>query len=316
MYLIEHMIWRYRQGVWVVPDSVPQESRYHGFSYKWDAKVLPLKSKAKRIKEALANCEIFFFFDESERLYSLLPETTKTVLFLDPLKWNKRYYAFAKKCTHTFSVSPHVTHTVTRCNLLENTILCPFDHNLQMMPKVSIASGKAATLFYPAYDMTFMERQCVRQIAEIVKACCPGSKSVIGCYDKNEASSPGVDARTYDWRLREYLTQTDWIIDLNPRPLMGLFSAFAGALGIQWSCFNVPPNTDTYSATRRHVVPYPKSGLKVYNAEEIAGHLVRQLNVVFNDDNHRNKCAGSYAKRLDGFTEAMNKLFKKKKKKK
>ena len=97
---------------------------------------------------------------------------------------------------------------------------------------------------------------------------------------------------------------------------MGLFASFAGALSIQWSCFDLPPNTDVYSAARRHTVPYPKGGLTLANAENIAGHLVRQLSTPFNDDLERNRGAGSYLKRLNGFTETMNKLFKKKKAKK
>jgi len=81
-------------------------------------------------------------------------------------------------------------------------------------------------------------------------------------------------------------------------------------------CFDIPPNTDSYSAARRHIIPYPKGGLIVSNAEEIAGHLVRQLNTPFNDDSDRNKCAGSYLKRLAEFTDAMNAMFKQKKKRK
>ena len=316
LYLAEHCVCRYRHVVWVVPENVSQGGKYRGFSHKWDTKILSLKSDAEQIKSQLANCEICFFFDESEWLRSLLLETTKTIFFLDPYKWSEHSRVFANKCTYSFSPSPYVTNTLAQRNLLENTLLCPFDHSLQMIPKVSIPSGRAATLFYPAYGMTFLEKQCLFQISEIVKACCPDSKSVIGYYDGSTVSVPGIDAGTYDWKLLDYLKQTDWIIDLNPRPLMGLFSAFAGALGIQWSWFDLPPNTDGYSAARRHLVPFPKEGLKPANAEEISGHLVRQLHIVFNDDAERNKGAGSYNKRLDGFTDAVGRLFKKKKKRK
>ena len=315
LYLAEHILWRYKHVVWIVPEGVSTRSRYHGFSHKWDPEILSLKSQTKQVKEELADCEICFFFDESEQLFSLLPKETKTIVFLDPHKWTESSRSFVKKCSHSFSVSPHITNTLAQRNLLENTLFCPFDHSLQMIPKVGITSGTAATLFYPAYDMTFLERQSLQQVSSIVKKCCPDSKSVIGYYDTSESSKPGRDARTYDWRLIDYLKQTDWIVDLNPRPLMGLFSAFAGALCSQWSCFDIPPNTDSYSAARRHVIPYPKEGLTVANAENIATHLVRQLNTSFSDDASRNKGAGSYVKRLDGFKEAMDWLFKKKKKK-
>ena len=315
LYLAEHILKRYKHVVWIVPDDATAKSRYCGFSHKWGVEIISLKSQTERIKEELSNCEICFFFNESERLFSLLPKETKTIVFLDPHKWTTNSRSFVKKCTHSFSVSPHITDTLVQRNLLENTLSCPFDHCLQMIPKVGISSGKAATLFYPAYDMTFFERQSLYRVSSIVKKCCPDSKSVIGYYDMHESSEPGKDAKTYDWKLIDYLKQTDWIVDLNPRPLMGLFSAFAGALCVQWSCFNISPNTDAYSASRRHTIPYPNGGLTIANAEEIAMHLVRQLNTSFNDDAARNRGAGSYAKRLDGFKEAMGRFFKKKKKK-
>jgi len=317
LYLAEHILWRYRHVAWVVPDDVSSKNRYHGFSYKWDPKILSLKSQSRQIKQLLSNCEMCFFFDENERLRSWLPEETKTMVFLDPHKWcHERSRSFAKKCTFSLSVSPYIDKIIVQKNLLENSLFCPFDHSIQMIPKLGLSSGQEATLLYPAYGMSFLERQCLQQIAEIVKACCPKSKSVIGYYDTKDASEPGKDARTYDWKLMDYLKRTDWIIDLNPRPLMGLFSAFASAMCIQWSCFDIPPNTDAYSASRRHLVPYPKGGLTMSNAAGIAEHLVRQLTMVFNDDADRNKGASSYPKRLDGFHEIMSKFFKKKKKKK
>jgi len=206
LYLAEHILFRYRHVVWIVPDDVPLNSRYHGFSHKWDAKILSLGSQAEQVKAAIADCEQCLFFDESEQLFSLLPKEAKTAFFLDPHNWRYRHSrSFAKKCTYTFSVSPHITNTLADRYLLDNTLLCPFDHCLQMMPKTGIASGKAATLFYPAYGLTYLERQCLRQVSEIVKMCCPHSKSVIGYYDTKETSTKGVDAQTYDWKLLDYL---------------------------------------------------------------------------------------------------------------
>jgi len=317
LYMAEHLLWRWRNVIWVVPNAIQHGNRSYGFSHKWDALVVPLELQVEKIKETFEeDCEICIFFDDSEKLYSLLPKTAKTAVILDPYKWkHEASRVFAQKCTYSLVVSPDITKKIAQPNLLENTLLCPFDHCLQLVPKVRITSGTTATLFYPAYGMSFLERQCLRQVSDIVKTCCPASKSVIGYYDTKAVSEPGMDSKTYDWKLMDYIKRTDWIVDLNPRPLMGLFSAFAGALGIQWSCFDISPNTDSYSAARRHIIPYPKGGLIVSNAEEIAGHLVRQLNATFNDDSDRNKGAGSYLKRLAGFTDTMNTLFKQKKKK-
>jgi hypothetical protein len=90
---------------------------------------------------------------------------------------------------------------------------------------VLIQTGSTASLFYNAYGMSFAERQCVQQISEIVKKCCPNSKSVIGYYDVNATPVPGIDSRTYDWRLLDYLKCTDWIIDLNPPIIIRVIDA-------------------------------------------------------------------------------------------
>jgi hypothetical protein len=128
-------------------------------------------------------------------------------------------------------------------------------------------------------------------------------------YNNKGVSEPGIDARAYDWNLIAYLKQTDWIIDLNPRPLMGLFACFAGSMGIQWSCFDLPPNNDEYSAARRNLIPYPKGGLMLENAPIIAEHIVRQMTTTFNDETSRNMNAGAYSKRVRDFGKVLNMLF-------
>ena len=313
LYLAENILKRYKYIVWVVPDDVRAGSKYFGFSHKWDTEVLSLKSKESEIKKRLCHCEMCIFFEESEQLYSMLPAGTKTAVFLDPYQWTYRQSkGFAQKCTYVLSSSPAVTKKIVQPNLLTHDILCPFDHSLQMLPQVHFPPGEKATLFYPAYGMSFSERIGLLRIADIVKTCCPQIKSVVAYYDATDTSEAGKDSRTYDWKLLNYLKQADWIIDLNPRPLLGLFASFAGALGIPWAGFILPPNTDEYHAARRHLVPYPKGGLTIQNAEEIAGTLVEHLMRSNRNEVERNKGAGAYANRLNEFTRAMNKLFDKK----
>ena len=323
LYLIKHILsQRYHHVLWVVPEDIKKDHRYYGFSHEWDASALSLQSQEEKIKTRLQQtvqirkkiyvpaCEIGFFFERSDLLHSLLPDGTKTTMFLDHRKWGvDKLKEFVKKCTHVLTPSDYTAKDIGHPRLAADSLLCPFDSTLQLMPRTYITSGQEATLFYSAYGMSFLERQCLQQISDIVKECCPKSKSVIGYYDTHETSEPGKDARTFDWKLLDYLKQTDWIIDLNPRPLMGLFGSFAGALSIQWSCFDLPPNNDEYNAARRHLVPYPEGGLVLKNVEKIAEHLVRQLTAPFHSDVDRNRGAGSYAKRLKEFYKAMNKVF-------
>ena len=128
-------------------------------------------------------------------------------------------------------------------------------------------------------------------------------------YDAENLSEPGFDAQAYDWKLFEYLKKADWIVDLNPRPLLNFFSGFAGTLGTQWSCFNLPPNTDEYNAARRHLVPYPKDGLVLKNVEPIAESIVKHLATPFTCDLDRDRNIGSYLKRTNKFIKALNLMF-------
>jgi len=258
----------------------------------------------------LSQCEICFFFDESEYLYALLPTTTKTAVFLDPYTWNYgTSKTFAKKCTYALSVSPAISKKIVQQNLLSNELLCPFDPATQLAPKVGLQSGQTASLLYNAYGMSYLERQRLWEISEIVKACCPLSKSVLCYYNANDTSEPGRDARTYDWKLLNYLKQSDWIIDLTPKPLLGFFPAFAGTLGLQWTGFDLPPNNEFYCAARRHLIPCPKGGLAGADTEEIAGQIVRQLTTPFNDDLERSKDARAHAERLIKFTRSINQML-------
>ena len=323
LYLIKHILHqRYRHVVWVTPSTVSPAPQYSGFSYEWDHATLSLASQKETIQKLLNQpvqigknnhvpaCELCFFFEESELLYSLLPEEAKSAVFLDHRKWDRdRSRSFVKRCTYVLTPSAHTLRSLRQPGLASSSLLCPFDSYLQLVPRGSMISGHKSTLFYPAYGMSFLERQCLQHIADIVKECCPESKSVIGYYDTDETAEPGRDARTYDWKLLEYLKQTDWIIDLNPRPLMGLFGSFAGAFCIQWTSFDLPPHNDEYNAARRHLIPYPQGGLRIKNAEEIAGHIVRQLSVSFSDDSERNREAGPYTKRLKELYRTMNRVF-------
>ena len=309
---------RWRYTLWAAPENT-QNDRYRGFSPKWDSKIIPFPSKAERFSRYLQEdrkIEMCLFFEENELLYSLLPKTTKTAFFLNPYKWNgEQSRMFAKKCTHVLSVSPYITKKLVQPNLFEHEVVLPFHSAMVWVPKTNMSPGQTATLFYNAYGMSFSERQCIRQVAETVKTCCPQSKYIIGYYDTQDTSEPGRDAGTSYFKLMEYLQHTDWIIDLNPRPLFGFFAAVAGTIGAQWSGFDLPPNNDEYSAARRHLIPYFDGGLCMPNVSKIAEHIVRQMSQPFDTDLERNQEMWSYLSRTSQFFSVMNNWFKPKKSK-
>jgi hypothetical protein len=246
-----------------------------------------------------------------------LPKAVKTVFLLDPYTWNgEQSQNFANKCTYALSTSPLITKKITQKSIIFNDLLCPFDPVTQLIPTSRIDSRFTGSVFYNAFGLSSTERQCLRAIADTVQICCPDIKSVIGCYNSRIPPEPGLDTQTYDWKLLEYLKRTDWIVDLNPQPLIGFFAAFAGSLGLQWSGFDLPPNTDEYSTARRHLIPYPEGGLIRNNVESITEHIIRQLTFVFKTDLDRNKGVRSVSKRFDGFIKGMNQIFGKKENKK
>ena len=103
LYLAEHVIGRYRHVAWVTPSKPFYGGKYYGFSHKWDTQILSLKSELEQIKNQLMNCEICFFFEENEQLYSFLSKETKTIFFLDPHTWTDQSRAFASKCDYSFA---------------------------------------------------------------------------------------------------------------------------------------------------------------------------------------------------------------------
>ena len=188
---IKHiLLQRYHRVIWVIPDRVTPNHRYAGFSHEWDLATIPLKEKSDVIQKILNEsvkirrdtyapaCEICFFFDADDFLHSLLPKTAKSVLFLDHREWDEgNIKDFAKKCTHILTPSRYTAKDTRHPTLIHESSLCPFDSAAQLIPKVNLVPGQEATLFYPAYDMTFAERRCIQQIADIVKECCPNSGS-------------------------------------------------------------------------------------------------------------------------------------------
>jgi hypothetical protein len=254
------------------------------------------------------------FFEESELLYSVLPKGTKKAVLMNPYTWcHETSPAFAKKCEYAVSVSPYVSKKIVRPHLLSNEVRMPFAPPLRWTPRHNLQTGERSVLFYNAYGMSYPERECIEQVADTVKVCCPQSKSVIGYYDKKEKSRPGRDARVYDWQMIKYLEHTDWIVDLSQKPLLTLFPMMAGVIGAQWSGFDLPPNNDDYNATRRHLIPYPSGGLTIDSAGVIAEHLVRHLTKPFATEADKNQSAWSSQDRSSKFMGVMNRWFKRKK---
>ena len=310
LYFAQHVLQRYRHVVWVSPKA--PNPRHLGFSHKWDSDVLALDSQFDKIKKQLSACEMCVFFEEGELLRSLLPSTTKTVFIPNPHRWTyAKSYPFAAKCTYVVSVSEKVAETIVKPNVFSHSFFCPFTPTLQLIPRPSARSGSENfTLFYSAYDLSSFEKQCLSQIAEIVKTCCPSSKSVIGYYDRKTTPKAGRDTATYDWKLLDYLKQTDWVIDLNPRPHLGLFTTFAGDLDIPWSGFDISPNTDKHSASRRHLVTYPEGGLTLENTENIALQLVRHFTHSMKARAEYNRSASAHTERVSRYLSMLNHWFK------
>jgi len=173
-YLLDH---RYCHVTWIVTDEIQPRDKQFGFSFYWDKKVLPLHH-VDEIKEKTTECVCCFFFEESKLLYSFLPKGTKKALFLDPYTWKHRVSRiFAEKCDFIIAVSPYIVQKIVMPNVFTHDLLCPFNHGLNFASNVQAVpyggTCESSLLLYNTYGMSFVERQCVLRVSDIVKACCP-----------------------------------------------------------------------------------------------------------------------------------------------
>ena len=307
MFLTRYIDESYRYTKWFVPEAATTNSPYTGFSHQWDAEVLDWQRTDLDKRSSVEICDTFFFFERNKELFDLLPPKAITVFILDPRRQDPKDRAFSEKCTWTFVTSEAWLQRYPFLTLMENLAIWPYDPYIPCIMRRSLDYDRHPKLFFPAFGLTLSERKLVEQTAELVKLCLPHVQIVVGFYDARVEKTPGIDSLTYDWRLLRYLQNSDWLIDLNPRPFYTLFPACAGGYGLQWIGFDVMPNTDDYCAARRHLIK-TKDGL-LPDLEFVAEQIVRFLATPFHDDKDRHRHAGAWDKRRAEFLRVTNKIL-------
>jgi hypothetical protein len=311
LFLAAHIVTRYRYVTWFVQNTLKRGDPAAGFSHQWDNAIFP-KNKPK-FKTKVKECDTFFFFEPDNEIRDLLPSEAVTAFIPNPYAWNGEAQKFAKRCAHILLPSPEWTSVFSKYVHPRNILIWPFE---PVIPGTIRSRGDRQNvpyLFYPAYGLSLTDRQFVRDVADLVKICRPEVKSVIALYHAGEQPKPGYDPLAYDWRLREYIRQTDWIIDLNPRPLFGFFPSCAGGYGLRWIGFDIPPYTDSYSRTKRYPLitktkPIGTCAVKaVPNAEDVAKQIIRHLNTAekVQDDG----TSGSWEHRCADFLRITNQIL-------
>ena len=280
----------YRYAKWFVPDTPQVSSRFHGFSHQWDTEVVAWHNRNKETLKMVRECDTFFFFEPQEEILDSLPKHAVTAYFADPGHPAAQLHAFAGRCSFVLlpgeTFRDRIPFSVARTNLL----LCPFEPLLQAIPRRDLDFEKQPRLFFPAFGFSRQYRFFVSQVADIVKLCKSNVQTVVGFYDQRIAPQPGLDSRTYDWRLLKYLRHADWVIDLDPQPVLSLFPALAGGYGLQWIGLETPPNTEYHNAAFRHLIPTLADNGTDDALETIAKNLVRILDRPF--EGHLDRYAG------------------------
>lgn len=295
----------YRYVTWFVPDAPGRGSSCRGFSYQWDPKVQPCSGRRKQAGKAAAQCDTFFFFEPNEELFRRLPAGAVTAFVTDPRYWTPRCRAFAEACTYL--LVPGRSRDGQAASVNAKTYFWPFDPSVPGGRRLGIDYEKQPRLLFPAFGFSREERHFAEQVARIVKHCKPDVKTVVTYFDPAIAPRPGNDSRTDDWRLIRYLQNADWIVDLNPRPLYGLFSAFAGTYELQWFGFDTAPNTDPANSARRHLIRQPvENGRVVPDLESTAMRIVRRLNMPFQGDLDRHRGSGVWDHRCTEYLRVTN----------
>ena len=313
-YLARYVTNCYRYTKWFVPEVPRAGSRFHGFSHQWDSEVVSWHSKRTEQVKSIQACDTFFFFERNEEILDMLPDETVTAFVMDPRDGSANSLAFAKRCRYTLVTGNDCLKQTTFRESGPNMTVWPFDSAMQCIPKTNPIDEKRPRLFFPAFGFSLPERKFVENVAEIVRLCLPDTQAVVGFYDGSVEPKPGVDSRTYDWRLLRYLQASDWIIDLNPKPLFCLFPAFAGGYGLPWLGYEIAPNTDGMNRARRHMIREPirrvhenqPVGKVVPDLESTARQIVTRLSTPFQGDLERHAGAGTWDNRRAEFLRVTN----------
>jgi hypothetical protein len=248
-FLAGYVVKCYRHVKWFVPKAPKPGDRFYGFSHQWDSEVISCHEKSDLVRKNAASCDTFFFFAPNDELRDALSPKAVTACIVDP----RKPATFEKRCTLVL-VPSESWLSWRHSDPSRNVLVWPYDPSMQCIPRNDLDYEKEPRLFFPAFGLNDLQRRFIRRVAEIVKRCQPNVRTVVGYYDARIPPSPGNDSRTHDWRLIRYLQNSDWIIDLNPQPQYGLFAACAGGYGLQWAGFDVPPNSDAWNASRRHLI--------------------------------------------------------------
>jgi hypothetical protein len=304
----------YRHVNWFTPNTPKRDDPTAGFSHEWDTGTYPkTKSKyASKVKE----CDTMFFFEPDMETLNMLPANAVTSFVLNPYQWDDQAKSFAKRCNNILLLSPEWFDFFSQYPYLRNIFVWPFMPIFPSSIRRRRDEKSPQRLFYPAYGLPIIERQFIRKVSGIVKLCRPDLESVIGFYHNGEQPEPGYDPHTFDWRLQKYLRQSDWIIDLNPQPLFGLFPSFACHYHLRWMGFNIPPHTDSYSQTCRHVIETKTKNTgcsravkAVPDAESTAEQIIRHIETMEKSQSDAYLVPGSWERRCVEFVKVTRSIL-------
>ena len=318
MYFSRYIVQCYRYAKLFVPASPHKGSSYYGFSHQWDTEVVEWQDAPKTMKPLTKECDTFLFFEPHNEILSQLPKNATTAFVFDPRDKASERWQFAEQCSWLLIPCREWMEKYDLPKLFPNTKLAvwPYDPYVQFIPQPKIDFEIAPRVFFPTFGFSLLEKQFVEQVVSILRECKPNIKTVIGRYDANEEPRFGIDPHVFDWRLLKYLQNSDWIVDLNTRPTYGLFAAFAGGYGLQWSGFDIAPNTDYYAKARRHLIHAEERESRIPNGPRVipdlasvAEQLARQLSTTFHGDLDRDAGSGSWEQRRAEFLRVTNLMF-------
>ena len=315
-FLARYIVSCYRYVHWFVPHAPGPKDRTFGFSHQWDTEVLEWHPANQAIRDAVKSCDTFFFFMPNRELFDLLPVGTVTACVFDPRTRGSDTLRFARKCAWPLVTSGEWTRQYPSLALWDSLTVWPFAPSIPCALRRDLDYEQQPRLFFPACGLTLSERMFVEQTAELVKLCLPNVRTVVGFYDAGTEAAPGVDSRTHDWRILRYLQNSDWLIDLNPRPFYTLLPALAGGYGLQWAGFDLIPHTGDDCSARRHLVEtrldrnHPQYGVKaVPDLEDTAEQIVRLLTTPFHGELDRHRGSGAWDNRRAEFLRVTNRIL-------
>lgn len=273
LYLARYISQQYRFVKWIADDSIVSP-KYQGFSFHWDSKLTSVKDFKPN-----PNSEVYsavLMFNRNDTLLAKIPNDVITVFIPDCYSFDKDDYIFAKKCKYVFIPCEFWLDQITRRYYADNYTLWHYYPVTQYASKLPSKDGKLR-LFFPVFGLSMKDIHFIEKVIDITKQINPDIHTVLGNYNAILSERQGYDTKVFDWRLHDYIRETDIIIDLNPQLKYGFFPMYAAGHEMQWIAYENPLVNEQLASAHRNLLTPPSPDYTTEDLENVSRELTQAV---------------------------------------